>query len=292
MTLKELSIFYHLCEDSHLSNLAQKRGITQSAVSLAIKSLEAKIGEQLFDRIGKKLVINEIGRLFKEKTYPHYLALVDAENFFKDNQISGILTVASSKTIGDFITSQIVFHFLDSHTNVSIQKDIQNSSQIINLVKNGIIDIGFIESVCSDEDIIKEEMGNDELILVTSDKSLEGKTFYIDELLEKKWIVREKGSGTREVFLESIGKLSKELNICMEFSEFEEAKTILLKNSQTITCLSKVVVEKELKRGELYEIKLHNLPIERKFYLIYNKNKYQSKLFLEFKNFVKNFALT
>ena len=292
MTLKELSLFYQLCEDAHLSNLAQKLGITQSAVSLAIKSLESKIGEPLFDRIGKKLVINEIGRLFKEKTYPHFQALMDAENFFKDNKISGILNIASSKTIGDFITSQIVFHFLQTHEHVTIQKDIQNSAHIINLVKSGVIDIGFIESVCFDEDIIKEEMGNDELILVSSDQDLEEKTFYIDELMYKKWIVREKGSGTREVFLESIGKLAKELKICMEFSEFEEAKTILLKNPQTITCLSKVVVEKELKRGELYEVKLHNLQIERKFYLIYNKNKYQSKLFLEFKNFVKNFAVS
>lgn len=53
MTFQELKLFYHLCEDAHLSNLAQKLGITQSAISLAIKSLEQKIGEQLFDRIGK-----------------------------------------------------------------------------------------------------------------------------------------------------------------------------------------------------------------------------------------------
>lgn len=292
MTLKELTIFYHLCENTHLSHLADKLNITQSAISLAIKSLESKIGEQLFDRIGKKLVLNEIGRLFKEKTYPHFLALMDAENFFKENKISGILSVASSKTIGDFITSHIVFHFLEAYEHVSIHKDIQNSSHIIHLVKNGTIDIGFIESSCHDEDIIKEEIGNDELILVTSDKALEGQTLYIDELLYKKWIIREKGSGTREVFLEAIGKLAKELHVCMEFSEFEEAKTILLKNPQTITCLSKVVVEKELQRKELFEVKLHNLPIERKFYLIYNKNKYQSKLFLAFKQFVQNFTIS
>ena len=72
----------------------------------------------------------------------------------------------------------------------------------------------------------------------------------------------------------------------MEFSEFEEAKTILLNNPQTITCLSKVAVENELKRGELFEVKLVNLKIDRSFYLIYHKNKYQTKLFSEFKNFV------
>jgi len=286
MTFQELRFFYYLCEDSHISNLAQKLGISQSAISLSIKSLEAQIGEQLFDRIGKKLVLNEIGRLFKEKTYSHFRALNDAEDFFKNSKISGILKVASSKTIGDFITPQIVFDFLAQHEDVTIQKDIQNSSQIIQMVKDSIIDIGFIESSCDDADILKEAIGDDQLIVVSSDSCLGDGTFFIDELFHKKWILREKGSGTREVFLDALGEIAKDLKIVMEFSEFEEAKTILLSNPQTITCLSKVAVANELKRGELFEVTLVNLKIDRSFYLIYHKNKYQSRLFSEFKQFV------
>ena len=286
MTFQELRLFYHLCEDAHLSNLAQKLGITQSAISLAIKSLEQKIGEQLFDRIGKKLVLNEIGRLFKEKTYSHFVALNDAEDFFKESKISGILNIASSKTIGDFITPQIVFDFLTLHEHVTIQKDIQNSAQIIQMVKNATIDIGFIESTCDEPDLYKEAIGDDQLVVISSDPTLAQKTFFIDELFHKKWILREKGSGTREVFLEALGEIAKDLSIFMEFSEFEEAKTILLNNPQTITCLSKVAVTNELKRGELFEVNLKNLKIDRTFYLIYHKSKYQSRLFSEFKNFV------
>lgn len=286
MTFQELKLFYHLCEDAHLSNLAQKLGITQSAISLAIKSLEQKIGEQLFDRIGKRLVLNEIGRLFKEKTYSHFVALNDAEDFFKESKISGVLNIASSKTIGDFITPQIVFDFLTLHEHVTIQKDIQNSAQIIQMVKNAIIDIGFIESSCDEPDLYKEAIGDDQLVVISSDPNLSQRTFFIDELFHKKWILREKGSGTREVFLEALGEIAKDLSIFMEFSEFEEAKTILLNNPQTITCLSKVAVTNELKRGELFEVNLKNLKIGRTFYLIYHKSKYQSRLFSEFKNFV------
>lgn len=286
MTFQELKLFYHLCEDAHLSNLAQKLGITQSAISLAIKSLEQKIGEQLFDRIGKRLVLNEIGRLFKEKTYSHFVALNDAEDFFKESKISGVLNIASSKTIGDFITPQIVFDFLTLHEHVTIQKDIQNSAQIIQMVKNAIIDIGFIESSCDEPDLYKEAIGDDQLVVISSDPNLSQRTFFIDELFHKKWILREKGSGTREVFLEALGEIAKDLSIFMEFSEFEEAKTILLNNPQTITCLSKVAVTNELKRGELFEVNLKNLKIDRTFYLIYHKSKYQSRLFSEFKNFV------
>ncbi|KFL34076.1 MULTISPECIES: LysR family transcriptional regulator [unclassified Sulfurospirillum] len=286
MTFQELRLFYYLCEDSHISNLAQKLGITQSAISLAIKSLESHIGEPLFDRIGKKLVLSETGKLFREKTHAHFLALNDAEDFFRNTKVSGILNIASSKTIGDFITPQIVFDFLAQHEHVKIQKDIQNSAQIIQMVKNATIDIGFIESSCDEADLCKEVIGDDQLIVVSSDPCLAEGTFFIDELFHKKWILREKGSGTREVFLEALGEIAKDLTIFMEFSEFEEAKTILLNNPQTITCLSKVAVANELKRGELFEVTLVNLKMDRSFYLIYHKSKYQSRLFSEFKNFV------
>lgn len=292
VTLKELSIFYKLCENSHISKLAQTLNITQSAISLSIKSLENKIGEQLFDRIGKKLVLNEIGRLFREKTYPHFMALSDAENFFKENKISGILNIASSRTIGTFITPQIVYDFLERYPSVMINKDIQNSSAIVSLVKEARIDVGFIESNSDDSDIIKEVVGHDNLIVVSSDKRLKDSSFYIDELFDKKWILREKGSGTREIFLDSLDEASKDIKIFMEFSEFEEAKTLLLNNPKTITCFSKFAVEKELRREELFEIKLKNLHIQRNFYLIYNKGKYKSKLFLEFQKFIKEYFIS
>ncbi len=68
MTFKELELFFTLCENPNVSEVAKEKGLSQSAVSLAIKSLEEDLGEKLFDRIGKKLILNERGRIFKEKT--------------------------------------------------------------------------------------------------------------------------------------------------------------------------------------------------------------------------------
>ena len=86
MTLKELELFYYLCDNPHISQLAKKISMSQSAISLAVKSLEKKLSEPLFDRVGKKLILNERGRIFKEKTYRHFLALQEAENFFKKDK--------------------------------------------------------------------------------------------------------------------------------------------------------------------------------------------------------------
>jgi len=286
LTLKELDLFYLLCENPHVSQLSRKLELSQSAISLAIKSLEKKLEEPLFDRLGKKLVLNERGRIFKEKTYEHFLSLRDAENFFKEGKISGILNIASSKTIGNFILPQIVFDYLLMYKNVSINNKITNSAAIIQMVKDGKLDMGFIEIKCNDTLLVKEVMGEDDLIIVSSDHFLEDELF-VDELFSKKWILREKGSGTRDVFLQEISKLSMDLDIFMEYSDFQEIKTLLEKNSEIITCISKVAVLKELKSKQLKEIKLKNITLKRNFYCIYHKQKYKSKLFDSFKKSVK-----
>ncbi|WP_232087534.1 LysR substrate-binding domain-containing protein [Sulfurovum sp. ST-21] len=217
------------------------------------------------------------------------MALKDAENFFQKDKLSGILHVASSKTIGDFIMPQIMFDFLSLYPSVTIEKEIRNSSEIIQKILDGTIDIGFVESVCNEPSIIKETIGCDQLIVVSSNKELSKKIFYIDQLFSKKWLLREKGSGTREVFLNKLGDLAKEVNIFMEFSEFEEVKMLLEKNPEVITCVSRVSVKKELQREELFEVKLKNFIFERELHLVYHKNKYKSKLFEEFKAFSKQF---
>ncbi len=288
MTFKELELFYQLAEDPHISQLAKKLSVSQSAISLAIKSLETKLGEQLFDRLGKKLMLNERGRLFEEYTKPHFQALMDAQDYFKKDKLSGTLKIASSKTLGEFLLPQLIFNFILDNPNATIKKDVQNSSKIIKMVQTGEIDLGIIESECNEINIIKEKISEDKLIVITSDKKLKDKELYIDKLFNKKWILREQGSGTRELFLNSLGNIAKELKIFMEYTEFEEMKTLLENNKDIVSCISSFVVKKELNRGELFQIKLKNIDLSRNLYLIYHRDKYQTTLFKSFIDYLKD----
>jgi DNA-binding transcriptional LysR family regulator len=287
MTFKELELFYHLAEHAHISQLSKKINMSQSAISLAIKALEKSLGEPLFDRIGKKLILNERGRLFKEKTYKHFLALKDTQKLFQEDKLSGIIKIASSKTTGNFILPRLVFDFMLQNPHITIQREIKNSAQIIQMVLEGEIDMGIIETECQEPSIIKEELGSDRLIVVGNDETLSKKEYYIDQLAHKKWLLREPGSGTRELFLKALGNLAGELEIFMEFTEFEEMKTVLENEKETLTCISKFVVAKELERKELFEIKLKNIDLTRKLYIIYHKDKYKSTLFDSFEKYIK-----
>lgn len=285
MTFKELNFFYELCEDPKVSSVAQKLAISQSAISIAIKSLEKKLGEPLFDRIGKKLVLNERGRYFYESSHKHYTALLDTENLFKEETLKGTLKIAGSKTTSGFIMSEIYYRFLSKYSEVKLETDTLNSSLIIQKVLNGEIDMGVIETQCEEIDIIKEKLLDDEIIIVTSDEKFK-KECYIDQI-DKKWVLRERGSGTKEIFFRALEKHAKQVEVFMELHEIQEIKELLLKHKDTVSAISKVAVVNEIKEKRLFELKLNNFEFKREFTLIYHKNKTRSKLFDIFRDFIK-----
>lgn len=286
MTLKELHFFYKLCSNPQVTQVAQELNISQSAISLAIKSLENKLNEQLFDRIGKKLILNEKGRFFKEKTFSHYLALKDAQNIFQENKLAGNIKIAASKTISNFLMPNIYYDFLSKYSDVKLDISINNSNEIIEKILSSKLDIGLIEVDTQHSSLIKEKLCDDELIVVTSDENSPKITF-IDSI-NKKWILRETGSGTREIFINHIGQIAQELNIFMELQDFEEIKTIVLNNKDTVTAISKVIVQKELDEKKLFQIKLRNIEFKREFYLVYHKEKSKNLLFETFIEFLKS----
>ncbi|MDN5106672.1 LysR substrate-binding domain-containing protein [Aliarcobacter butzleri] len=286
MTLKELNFFYKLCENPQVTQVASELNISQSAISLAIKSLETSLNEQLFDRIGKKLILNEKGKYFKEKTLPSYLALMDAQTIFQENKLAGNIKIAASKTISNYIMPNIYYDFLTKYKDVKLDISTINSSKIIEKILKSELDIGLIEVDTQNSSLIKEKLSDDELIVVTSDKNYLKEAFI--DTIKKRWILREIGSGTREIFINQIGEISKELDIFMQLQDFEEIKTIVLNNKNTVTSLSKVIVQKELDEKRLFQIKLKNLELKREFYLVYHKEKSKNLLFETFIEFIKS----
>ena len=203
----------------------------------------------------------------------------------------GELNISASRTIGDYIMPQALFDFKKLYPNVNIINSTKNSKEIAKLVEEGGVNIGFIESKVKFKNISMQKIGQDELIVVSSDKNLANKTLYIDNLFGKIWLLREEGSGTREIFLDSIGRYSINLKRELIFSSFESIKRVLYSNKDALTCISKICVEDELKKGVLFEVKLKNFVFKRDFYLIYHKNKYKNRIFLEFSDFTKRYFI-
>ena len=285
LTLRQMQIFLNVVKSGHLTNVAKEMKLSQSAISMSIKELENILGRPVFDRINKKLVLNEVGRAFHKEIDPLFKKLTDIEYEFKNSENKGMIRVGASTTIVDYLMPSIICSYMSAYPDVKITLKEGNTKEIANMIEEGLIDVGFVEGLVSTPGIIKSKIGIDELIVVTADKKLSQER-YIDKLASRRWILREEGSGTREVFLNYIKDKVDDLNIFFELGHTESIKSILM-NRECLTCISKISVEKEIKEGSLHRVDIKNFECKRDFLMIYHKDKYHSQLFEKFLFFSK-----
>ena len=286
-----MEIFLNVVKSGHLTNVAKDMSLSQSAISMSIKELENILGRPVFDRINKKLVLNEVGRAFHKEIDPIFKKLSDIEYEFKNSENKGMIRVGASTTIVDYLMPSIICSYMSSYPDVKITLKEGNTQEIADMIKEGSIDIGFVEGFVSGSDIIKEKIGVDELLLVTENKTIaNGEPAYIDELASMRWVLREEGSGTREVFLDYIKEKVDDLNIFLELGHTESIKSIL-KNRECLTCISKISVDKELNEGKLFRVPVKNFECKRDFLMVYHKDKYHSALFEKFVFFSKKLMM-
>ena len=286
LTLRQLEIFLNVVREGHLTNVAKAMGLSQSAISMAIKELEKVLGNPLFDRINKKLILNEMGRAFEKEITPILKKINDIEYEFKNTVNKGMIRVGASTTIVDYLMPPIICSYMNTYSEVKVALKEGNTKRIVELIKEGELDVGFIEGVVNDSEIIKTIIGVDELVVVTTDESLNRECF-IDSIQDKKWVLREEGSGTREVFLDYIKDKVDHINIFLELGHTESIKSLLI-NHQCLTCISKIAVTDEIEEKKLLQVPLRNFECKRNFYMIYHKDKYKSELFNKFVTFAQS----
>ncbi|WP_201334999.1 MULTISPECIES: LysR family transcriptional regulator [unclassified Nitratiruptor] len=289
ITLRQMELFLEVAKMGHLTQVAKKYGLSQSAVSMSLKELESILGCKLFERVQKKLVLNEKGRIFFTEIEPLIYKLRDIEREFMTSENKGQLIVGASTTIADYILPNIVCEYMEQYPEVKISLKIGNTAEIVEMVEGGDIDIGYIEGEIICPNCTTTPLGKDELVVVTGDKELaEKKEHFIDTLLQYKWVLREEGSGTKSEFIKKIGKFASELNIYLELRHTEAIINVLKEVPKSLSCVSKLAVKDRLESGELYEISIKGYDFSRDFYQIVYKNKYQSELFKKFSLYARS----
>jgi len=163
-----------------------------------------------------------------------------------------------------------------------------NTEDIGTLIEHGDIYLGHIEWNIHSSALVQNVIARDELIVVSSDKDLT-QEYFIDSLAQKKWILREKGSGTRSIFLEQIAPIDKELNIVLELEQTEAIKNFLLQDNDYISCLPRISVLRELQAKELFHVKIKSYQFMREFSLIYNKKRTPTLLMQDFQQHILEF---
>lgn len=280
ITLRQLEVFAEVLKSGSTTQASQRLALSQSAVSAALTDLEGQLGVQLFDRVGKRLVVNEHGRLL----YPRALAALEQaseiEQLFRE--ANGAIRVFASSTIGNYILPELIAHYRRDFPELPLELSVGNSQDVITAVADFRVDIGLIEGPCHAAEIIAEPWLEDELVVFAPPSSpLLQREVTLEALAAAPWILRERGSGTREIVDYLLLSHLPQFQLGMELGNSEAIKHAV-RHGLGISCLSRRVIAEQLETGTLVEVPLPLPRLVRTLWRIHHRQKHLSSALTRF----------
>lgn len=285
MTLRHMKIFATVCKENSITLAAKKLYISQPAVSNAIKELESYYGVSFFDRISKKLYLTKSGEIVYNYALHINSLFEEMEASVRDPETAGKLKIGSSITIGTHFIPEYIKEFGRKFPDTETYVSIDSSDIIESMVLNNELDLALIEGIVHSDNIVSKDFINDELVVICdiNNPLLDKKVLDVSDLTTQKFLMREKNSGSREL-AESILLLHNiAINPIWESSSTEAIIQGVAKGIG-ISILPAQLVSDALDRGIIAKLKIADLSFERKYHIIYHKNKYLTRAATEFIN--------
>ncbi|MGO4157765.1 LysR family transcriptional regulator [Cupriavidus sp. YAF13] len=289
LTLRQLSVFVAVAQHGSTVAAADALAMSQSAVSAALADLEATLGGALFDRVARRLSINETGRLF----FPRALSLLDqAQELERFTVQPGVqLRIAASNTIGSYILPGLLAGFRHAQSGpCALDMRIGNTREVLQALLHFEADIGLIEGTCHERDLRSAHWRDDVMVVVVSPSHpLASYPGNLAALRDADWVVREPGSGTREIIEQRLAPLLGELRFALELGNSEAIKRAVM-SGYGVSCLSLQVVEDELQRGTLVALRDGLPDVVRPLHLVVHQDKYPTQGLLAFTEYLRRDA--
>lgn len=254
LNLRQLEVFVATARTGTTRGAAERVARSQSAASAALAELETALEAPLFDRVGRRLVLNENGRAL----LPGAIALLDHAGELQGLLVAehrSPLRVAASLTIGEYLLPERIARWKRDHPHSTVQLIIGNTSEVIQSVVDMEVDLGFIEGPQTHPQLKLQRWLEDELVIVAAPTHpLAGRMATNRQLAEATWILREPASGTRQAadawLLEHLGLL----RVDYELGSTEAIKRLAAAGTG-LACVSRHAVVADLDRGELVELR-------------------------------------
>lgn len=276
-TLRQLEVFLAAAHYQNITRAAEHLNMSQSAASSALKDLEQQFSIQLFDRVGKRLQINELGKIARPKAEALLAQAKELEDDLRQHHQSGNLKVGATLTIGNYLVVELMARYMKEQPGTTVSLDVANTEAIARRVENFELDIGLIEGELQHPELEIIPWCEDEMALFCSPQHpLADKEVLSDEdLLSIDWIVRESGSGTRQAFDRGMTGILPQLNLVLELQHTEAIKRAV-KAQLGVGCLSKIAIQEAIDHGTLVQLKAPQRDWSRHFYFILHRQKYRS----------------
>ena len=277
--------FLTVCQTMNFTAAARQLNITQPAVSQHIHFLEGQYHTSLFIYRNKQLFLTRSGEILRK----HLLTMKNDEKAVMEelkNNITGIetLSIGVTMTIGEYAIVDKLAGFLIQHPEINIHLHYGNTLQLLKLLNSGQISMAIVEGNYPKEYYSHKKYSTEDYIAVcaASHHFMTDHPYTMNDLVHERLLVREEGSGTRNILEQSLMTHGLHISDFIHYIEIENMHTIigLLKRDCGISFLYKIAVEKELHSGILKEISLDDFKMQHDFDIIWEKHSVYSDKYL------------
>ena len=281
LNLRQLEVFVATARSGSTRAAATRVARSQSAASAALSELEASLSTSLFDRVGRRLVLNPHGRAL----LPQAVALLDhageVQAFFEAEQRTP-LRIAASLTIGEYLLPEHIASWKQARPESAVQLMIGNTSAVIKAVVALDVDLGFIEGLQTHPELqVRPWLSDDLVVVAATSHALAHGVCTHRQLAQATWIVREPGSGTRQSsdswLVEHLGALRVEF----ELGSTEAIKRLAAAGAG-LACLSRHAVTRELADGRLAVLRTRLPKAARRLVIVTRRERRLSRATADF----------
>lgn len=288
MTIRHMKIFIALVEEGcNTTKAASRLNMTQPGVSFAVKELEEHYGIRFFDRLGRRLVLNDAGQEFLAVSR-HIVTSFDSLEKRCDNwDCEGVIRIGASITIGSRFMPAFVNTFSSLHPGLDIRVLIEPVHLLEERLLDNSIDIALVEGAVYSNSLVSQEFMDDELIGVVSPSSgiKNGEVVSQERFRSFRLLLREKGSGTRDTFDLACVKAGFQIEPVWE-SVSTAAIVEAVIASIGVAVLPVRMVSNAASRGLVNLFRVEGLEFSRSFAVVHHRDKYLSSVLKEFISFI------
>lgn len=253
LTLRQLEVFAAVARGGTTRAAGGEISRSQSAASNALGELEGVLGVQLFDRVGRRLVINENGRALLPKVAGILEEAGEAQALFAAAH-SAPLRLASSYTIGEYLLPELIAGWKSVHPHTPVLVQIANTHDVYESVAGFGADIGFIEGSHSHSELTVRRWRTDHMVIIAQPgHPMAARRATGRQLASAGWVLREPGSGTREASDRWLISQLPEMQVELELSTNEAVKRAVAAGIG-LGCLSELAVRDAIQQGWLVQL--------------------------------------
>ncbi|HOD35511.1 MAG TPA: selenium metabolism-associated LysR family transcriptional regulator [Syntrophales bacterium] len=298
ITLQQMEALISIVEERTFSGAARKMSLTQPSLTKHIKNVEELLGAKLLNRRSRGITLTPEGKVLYD--YAKRILKLREEAKEKIQRIreneSGNIFICASTIPATYLMPRVLRDFREAHPDIRFYMQNADSNEVIEMISGNRGEIGFVGKDPRSSKLHVEVLWGDRLVLaVPAGHAFARKsTVTLAELCREPFIIREKGSATREIFENCLRDQKKltlsSFNVIAEVGSSEAVKEAVLAGLG-VSVLSIHAIAREIDRGVIAEVSLRGCRIERHFYLIHRRQftfMHHHKLFLDF---VKNYRL-